>query len=358
VNLVAEHPNLYEALLSLIILCSSYLGARVVSYLIARLLMQSSGTPTLTNRIGAAIQHPLTYALFLAGAYGAVHRLPLPPHWTHNLDECLAILAFLMTTIVLLRAYGIFVTWYTTESNAAASGSLATELGPLANKLGKTFIVIVAVIAGLQYVGVNVASLMVSLGVGSLAIGLAAQDTLSNMFAGFTLMVDRPFHIGDRIQLATGEVGDVETVGMRATRIRTLDETSLIVPNSILIKERLINQSRPTSHITTRIELGVAYGSDLALVSRILGESALSSDHVDRERTPIVQVTRFGEIAIQFLLIFWVKDYRQQGQAKSDVATEVDRRLREAGIEIPVSTRRVIQQSGPAPAAGPPAGTR
>ena len=75
---------------------------------------------------------------------------------------------------------------------------------------------------------------MVSLGVGSLAVGLAAQDTLANMFAGFTLMLDRPFRVGDRIQLASGEVGDVEAIGMRATRIKTSDETILVVPNSLL----------------------------------------------------------------------------------------------------------------------------
>jgi small-conductance mechanosensitive channel len=99
---------------------------------------------------------------------------------------------------------------------------------------------------------VNVSSLVVSLGVGSLAIGLAAQETLSNMFAGFTLMLDRPFQAGERIRLASGEVGDVLAIGMRATRIKTLDETILVVPNNILVRERLVNMSRPALHLTTR----------------------------------------------------------------------------------------------------------
>ena len=72
------------------------------------------------------------------------------------------------------------------------------------------------------------------------------------MFAGFTLMLDRPFRVGDRIQLATGEVGDVETIGMRATRIRTTDETLLVVPNSLLVKERLVNLSRPGRQLATQ----------------------------------------------------------------------------------------------------------
>lgn len=218
------------------------------------------------------------------------------------------------------------------------------EFAPLFSKVGTVVIVMLAAIAILKHFGQDVSSLVVSLGVGSLAVGLAAQDTLANMFAGITLMLDRPFKIGDRIQLATGEIGDVEIVGMRATRIKTVDDTVLIVPNSQLVKDRLVNQTRPTRHIATRVDVGVAYGSDLGQVRGILGEAALASQYVDKERPPAVLVTRFGDFSINLRVVFWAKDYTEQGLAASAVHEEIYVRLREAGIEIPFPVQKVLQE--------------
>jgi small-conductance mechanosensitive channel len=192
---------------------------------------------------------------------------------------------------------------------------------------------------------VDVNSLVVSLGVGSLAVGLAAQDTLANMFAGFTLMLDRPFRIGERIQLASGELGDVETIGIRATRLKTLDDTLLVIPNSVLTKEKVVNLSRPTRALTTRVEVGVAYGSDPEVVKRLLRESAQASPRIDPGREPVVLLQRFGDFSVNYLLIFWVSDYLEQGLCRSEVQEQVYRRLAEAGIEIPFPVRRVIQET-------------
>jgi MscS family membrane protein len=192
---------------------------------------------------------------------------------------------------------------------------------------------------------VNVASLVVSLGVGSLAVGLAAQDTLANMFAGFTLLLDRPFRVGERIQLASGDSGDVQRIGIRATVIKTGDDTMLIVPNSLLVKERLVNQSRPTRHLATRVEVGVAFGSDLARVKEVLRRAALASPRVDPDRAPVVLITRFGESTVNFQVMFWARDYAEQGLARTEVYEAVYDGLAAAGISIPVPTRRLIHES-------------
>jgi MscS family membrane protein len=339
-------PRLVEGLISLAILAGSYLAARALSYLFGRVLarLAQRTVSTLDDRLVSALQRPVTYALFLVGAYVAVHRLPVEQRWIDRLDGVLFLGGTLLLTVALGRAYVILLHWYTTESKRAADGTLAAEFGPLFSKVGNMFIAVVAAITVLQHFGVNVASLVVSLGVGSLAVGLAAQDTLSNMFAGFTLMLDRPFRVGDRIQLATGETGDVETIGMRATRIRTLDDTALIVPNSLLVKERLVNLSQPSRFITTRVDVAVAYGSDLEQVKRILSEAALASKHVLADRPPAVLVTRLGEYAINLQVVFWARDYLEQGEAKSEVHEEIYRQLTQAGIEIPLPTRKVIHE--------------
>jgi small-conductance mechanosensitive channel len=338
--------RLHETLVSLLILAGSYLGARFVSFLFGKFLAQAArrSASTLDDRLIAALKRPVTYALFLAGAYAAIQRSPLPPPWAVWLDDVFFVLAVLLLTLAVVRSYGILLGWYATDSKIATASTLAVEFAPLFSKIGTVVIVMLASIALLKHFGQDVSSLVVSLGVGSLAIGLAAQDTLANMFAGITLMLDRPFKIGDRIQLATGEIGDVELVGMRVTRIRTVDETVLIVPNSLLVKDRLVNQTRPTRHITTRVDVGVAYGSDLAQVRRILAEAAQASHYVDRERPPLVLVTRFADFSINLRVVFWAKDYTEQALAASEVHEAIYARLREAGIEIPFPVRRVLQE--------------
>jgi len=137
----------------------------------------------------------------------------------------------------------------------------------------------------------------------------------------------------------------VEAIGMRATQIRTPDDTFLIVPNSALTKDRLVNLSRPSRSIATRLEVGVAWGTDLAQAKGLLREAALSSEYVDRERAPQVLVSRFADFSVIFQLVFWARDYTQQGLARSQVHEEAYRLLRGTGIEIPVPVRRIVSET-------------
>jgi small-conductance mechanosensitive channel len=349
---VSADPRLLAVMESAAILVGSYLAARLMSYLLARVFMRAAARTrsTLDDRLVAALARPITYALFLVGAWVAVHRLPLPRPWMARLDDLLFVLGVLLASLALMRGWGILMGWYATESRHAAREGLTREFGPLFAKLGVIFVVVLTVITLLQHFGVNVASLVVSLGVGSLAIGLAAQDTLANMFAGFTLMADRPFRVGDRIKLATGEVGDVREIGIRATLIRTLDETILVVPNSALVKERVVNLSQPTRSVTTRVELGVAHGSDLLGVRGILREAALASQFTVRDREPVVLVTGLADFGVSVQLIFWVRDYTEQGLAQSEVHEEIERRFREAGVAMPAPVYRIVLEAGMAPA--------
>jgi MscS family membrane protein len=330
------HDELEAWLTSAALLVGSYVVARLVSWLFAKVLARlarRTATPS-DDRLVAALERPVAYALFLVGAYLAVERLPISARWSGRLELALVVWAIVLTTIALLRAYGILLRWFATESSLARADGPATEFAPLFGKVGKVFIILVGLIVVLQQLGVNVASLVVSLGVGSLAVGLAAQDTLANMFAGFTLMVDRPFLIGERIQLATGEVGDVETIGIRATRIRTTDDAILVVPNSALVKERVVNVSRPTRALATRLDVTLAYGADVEAGKEILVAAARGSGRVESDRPPVAVVQRLSDLGVQLTLTFWVRDYTEQGLTRDEVATTALRLFGERGIEI------------------------
>ncbi len=339
-SLLAD-PRLRELLVSGGILLASYLAARVLSLLLGGMLSRAARRTDrhLDPGVVKALKRLLTYAFLLLGAYAALRRAPAQGGWADRLDETLYALAVALVSLALIRAYSLLLVWY--SSGSRRGEVLATEFGPLLSKLGRILIAVVGLIVILNHFGVNVQSFVVSLGVGSLALGLAAQDTLANMFAGFTLMLDRPFRIGERVQLTTGEVGDVEAIGMRATLIRTLDETLLVVPNTALTRDRLLNLSRPSRAIATRLEVGVPWGSDLAQAKRILGEAARASEYVDPERAPQVLITRFADFAVNLQLVFWARDYTEQGLARSQVHEEAYRRLRQAGLDIAVPVRRL-----------------
>jgi small-conductance mechanosensitive channel len=334
VPFLKAHPGLQELLISLGLLLAAYLAARFVSYLLGLAIGRSNGGTD--RRLLEALKRPVTYALFLIGAWAAVNRLPVAPRVELILERAFFAFGVLLLTMALARSYAILLDWYASRPQAdAASRDLAREFNPLFDKVGKVFIALVAMTMLLQNFGVNVASLVVSLGVGSLAVGLAAQDTLSNMFAGFTLLVDRPFRVGDRIQLASGETGDVQAIGMRATLIKTTDDTILVVPNSILVKERLVNQSRPTRHIVTRVEAAVAHGSDLARVREVLRQAPGRSTYVDTSVEPVVLITRIHESAVHFAVVFRARDFADQGLARTEVFAAVHDGLVAAGIEVP-----------------------
>jgi MscS family membrane protein len=344
-GLFATHPALKETLVSVALLAAAYLAARFVSYFLGLFIERSSRGGT-DQRLLSALKRPITYSLFLVGAWAAVNRMPVSARFGALIDGVLFASGVLLITLALARAYSILLDWYAACAHPSASASqVAREFTPLFSKVGKVFIALVALTMLLQHFGVNVASLVVSLGVGSLAVGLAAQDTLANMFAGFTILLDQPFRVGDRIQLATGETGDVQSIGMRATIIKTGDETIVIVPNSLLVKERLVNQSRPTRHLATRVEVGVAFGSDLEKVKDVLRAAALRSPRVDPDREPVVLITRFAESAVNFQVMFWARDYAEQGLARSEVYEAVHDGLAAAGIAIPLLTRRIIQET-------------
>jgi small-conductance mechanosensitive channel len=234
--------------------------------------------------------------------------------------------------------------WYANRITEGESGGLDRQILPLAEKLATIFLVGTALIIILKHFNYDILSLVTALGIGSLAIGMAAKDTLANMISGFTLMIDRPFRIGDRIQLSGGQTGDVQDIGLRSTKIRTLDNQLLIIPNSDLCNNLLTNQAFPDLRAKGRINIGVAYGSDVTRVKQLLVATALEIDAVLREPQPEAFFVSFGDSALQVSLFFWVEEYTSLFPVTDSINSLVITRFNEHGIEIPFPTRAVIMQ--------------
>ena len=168
----------------------------------------------------------------------------------------------------------------------------------------------------------------------SVGIGFGLQYIAADIASGFILLFERPVRVGDHITIAEDE-GDVQSINLRTTVVVTNDRVSIIVPNSRLVSQRLINWSYGDPRVRISIPVGVAYGSDSERVTQTLLNAAEDVDNVLKDPLPKVQFLKFGDWSLDFRLLVWTNRPRLHPQIKSDINYRLEKLLREAGIEIP-----------------------
>lgn len=301
----------------------------------------------LDDRILQRIIPHISRLFIMLGVYLAMRSLPLHERLFVILSGILFICLVVIIGTLIYHAIDEFLKWYVAGRQVGAGSDMSLQMVPVAEKVISLMLMGTALIVILKHFNYDIFSLVTALGIGSLAIGMAAKDTLAHMISGFTLMLDRPFRIGDRIQLAGGQVGDVLDIGLRSTKIKTLDNQQLIIPNSDLCNTILTNQAFPDVRAKGRINLGVAYGSDVERVKAVLVATALEVEAVLRDPVPEAFFVSFGESALSMALFFWVEDYGTLLAVTDRVNTQIIHRFRENNIEIPYPTRTVVMEKGP-----------
>lgn len=296
----------------------------------------------LDDRILLRITPPASLLVVFAGLYYAVRSLPLPDKVQLTASGTIFVVNVIIFTNIAYRATDELLNWYASRLGEKDRGGLDRQLIPLLEKIITIFLIGTALIITLKHFNYDILSLVTALGIGSLAIGMAAKDTLANMISGFTLMIDRPFRIGDRIQLTSGQWGDVVDIGLRSTKIKTVDNTLLIIPNSDLCNTTLVNMAFPDVRSKGRVNVGIAYGSDVKKVKELLVATALEIPEVLGDPPPEAFFISFGDSALNMSLFFWVDDYTRVFPVTDRINTLICDRFRESGIEIPYPTRTVL----------------
>lgn len=233
------------------------------------------------------------------------------------------------------KIFNLMLDYYVEKKKIdSAKGSLFDFI-PLFRKVFLLVLIILGLLIVLNKFNVNVSGIIVSLGVGSLAIALAAQETIANMIAGFIILIDRPFREGDRIRFESGEMGDVYEIGMRSTKVLDFDNNLIIVPNSILVKSKIQNITYPDYVSRVVVEVEVAYDTNIELAKRLLIDMAKSHPLTLKEFEPAVFTTNFTANGIVLRLILRTADYKNIYQIQSDIREEILRKFAEHKIEIP-----------------------
>ena len=340
-----------EIVLSALIIALSFVAAKFVDLLI-RWIGRNITTRTRTELDDAiihAIEKPIFYAVVLIGLYIAAHRLALTPEIKGStlkiLDSVLFTLAIIVGASILWRISNAFIHWYTHTVAVRTATRFDDEFAPLIGRIVKALIFFIAAIVILDYFGINVNSLVVSLGVGSLAIALAAKDTLANMIAGVVIMVDRPFRIGDRVLLSSGEKGDIYDIGLRSTKILTFDNTLIVVPNALIVNEKLMNLTYPDPRIRVQVDVGVAYGTDLQKAKKIMVNCCREHPEVLDEPEPQCWFIDFADSSLNLSVRCRVANFGQQWRVGEEIRMKINKRFEEEGIEIPFPQRVVYLKS-------------
>jgi small-conductance mechanosensitive channel len=298
-----------------------------------------------------AMHDVLIVWLTVGGVFGAASVLPLSTGLQGGLQRLLVAVLILSVTVVLARMAGGAIKRY---SQRAAGVMRSTSI--LVN-IARFLIFVIGVLVLLQTYGISIAPILTALGVGGLAVALALQDTLSNLFAGLQILATRKVKPGDFVQLETGQEGYVTDVDWRHTSIRMLRNNLVLVPNSKLVNSVVVNCHYPDEEMSVLVEVGVAYDSDLRHVERVTAEVAREVlDNVEGgagDFEPLIRYHTFNESGIDFTVILRAREFADQYLLKHEFVKRLHRRYKAEGIVFPFPIRSLDLQPADAGTAAP-----
>ncbi|EGX55425.1 integral membrane protein [Streptomyces zinciresistens K42] len=329
------------------------LAAGLLAAFLLRLLMRWLGRHAVRTRwagddlIVDVLRTVVPWAAFLGGAASAGAALPLTRTVQRSVNQTLTVLLIFVVTLAAARGIaGVMRTVASSRPGVAGSATIFVNIT-------RVLVLAIGFLVVLQTLGISIAPMLTALGVGGLAVALALQDTLANLFAGIHILASKTVQPGDYIRLSSGEEGYVEDINWRQTTVRALSNNLVVIPNGQLAKTNMTNFMRPDQELTILLQVGVGYDSDLDHVERVTNEviaqvmAEVEGALPDHE--PIVRFHTFGDSRIGFTVILGVGEFSDQYRIKHEFIKRLHKRYRLEGIRIPAPTRTVaIQQGAPA----------
>lgn len=327
---------------------SIVLGWLVAKIIGARLHKAASLTSMHLDDVFVSAVTPVVEWWFVAGGLLAA-KLTLEDHLSRRYDRLLQSLLFTVligsVTIAAARVAADSVRLYSLRTSGAVSSS------SLFVTLAKITVYSIGLLVLLQSFGVSVAPLLAALGVGGLAVALALQPTLANLFSGIQLLASGKLRPGDYIAVEGGWEGYIEDINWRNTTLRQLPNNHVIIPNSKLSESTLTNFYLPAPEMSIVLSCGVAYGSDLQQVERVAIEVARESMAALPAGAPVfepfVRFDSFGESSIDFRVILRVNEVVDQHLLRHEFVMRLHDRFAREGIEIPFPQRVIHRADGP-----------
>lgn len=323
-----------------IVLATAVIVRLVLGWLLDRILHRLFGERGrhISRTFLRPVRGPLNVLAVLIALNIAILRLDIPAVVDQRtLIRNVFFVLYLLTGFMLAwRLVGSLSAWYATDIAPRTESTLDDQLVPFLRRVTLIILTLVMLIILLSHFDVDVSGLVTTLGIGSLAIALAAQATLADTISGFVIMLDRPFRIGDRIEIQDLDTwGDVIDIGLRSSRVRTRDNRMVIVPNSVMSKSLLVNYSYPDTRYRIQIELPVSYGTDLDLAKHTIVEAVRQVEGVEPDRPVEALFLQFTDLGMVFRVRWWLDSFIDTRRMFDQVNSAIMRALSDAKIEIP-----------------------
>ncbi|MBN1176022.1 mechanosensitive ion channel family protein [Candidatus Woesearchaeota archaeon] len=338
---LALHPYLYAAAIFVLAIIIAEFLLYFFKHFVEKLVKKTK--TKLDNQIVFRIEHPIIIIVILIGLLLATRQIITSAYFFENL--IITIIVFVVSYMFTGVANILITYWQKVRVSGESNSAFHDEVLPLMKSLIKIVISIIAIIVVLQVWGVQVGTLIASIGIVGIILGFAFQDTMKNIFGGIALISDNSIKKHDVIQLDTGEVGEVIEMSLRSTKLKTLDNDYLMVPNGTLANSRFINFALPTATMRISVFVSVAYGTDPHLVKTVLLETLKGRNDILSLPRREVRFLKMGDFSMDFELLFYIRNYKERFTIIDSVTTDVYLALERYGIEIPFPTRTVYTSS-------------
>lgn len=325
----------------LIILICTVLSAKIIDLFITKILraIVKKSKIKVDDVLIEIMHRPIINTILLSGLLFAVN-------WSEFHSKIIFALAAVIKTVIL------FIVWRTINkllkeifSHWRNNQAYNKDFVNLFEKSGHIVLVVSCISLFFILWKIDITPIVASAGVLGLAIAFAAKDTIANLFGGVNIFIDRPFKTGDYIILETGDRGEVIEVGVRSTLILTRDDIQISMPNSVIVNSKIINESAPEPRFRVRIKVGVAYGSDIDHVEKVLLDVAVSNNSVASYPDPRVRFRTFGDSSLDLELLCWVNEPSIRGRVIHELNKMVYKEFNKNNIVIPFPQRDVHIQS-------------
>ncbi|MEM7209753.1 MAG: mechanosensitive ion channel family protein [Pseudomonadota bacterium] len=333
---------------SLVVICAAFVLAMIIDRVIVSSAkkLAAKTSAELDNHIIELVHKPVFHSVILIGLAIALQLIDPGEHVTRVAGSLLTTIALIIWSLFIFKLLRLLLRKM--AANPSRFSVLHAQTLPLFENLALVVMISIAIYYVFSAWHIDMTAWLASAGIVGIAVGFAAKDTLANLFSGVFILADAPYKIGDYVVLDSGERGEITHIGIRSTRMLTRDDVEVTVPNSVMGNTKIINESGgPHEKFRVRVQVGVAYGSDIDKVREVLMDIGVGAESVCDEPEPRVRMRAFGASSLDFELLCWVDQPVLRGRVLDALNCTVYRRFIEEGIEIPYAKQDVYIKEMP-----------